>query len=59
MAETIRPGCSPPGAHKWHWHNVHADLVRQGGIREEELSIDPLSVRDSFLGGKFRGMPFL
>ena len=58
MAETIQDACASTGAKKWHWYNVQKDLVEQGGLGDQEVMIDPLSVDAHGCGGKHKDNPF-
>ena len=58
MAETLQDACVPSGAKKWHWYNVKKDLVQQGGLKDEDVIINPLSVSSFGCGGEFRGNHF-
>ena len=53
MAETVTLGCD--GVIKWPWYDVCDDLVRQGGLNQEDIVIDPLSVRPHGCGGTYLG----
>ena len=59
MVETLQDACTPVGAQKWHWYNVQNDLVRQGGLEDKDVMINPLSVREASCGGQYKGMPFM
>jgi hypothetical protein len=37
MSETLRDACTPIGTQKWHWYNVINDLIKQGGLKEEDV----------------------
>lgn len=58
MAETIQDACTPVGAKKWHWYNVQKDLVEQGELNDEDISINPLSVNAHGCGGEHKNNPF-
>ena len=58
MAETLEDACTPIGAKKWHWDNVQRDLVQQGGLEDNDVTINPLSVSPHGCGGEFRGNRF-
>ena len=47
MPETID---SSHGVDRWLWHSIMKDLEEQGGL--PEVVIDPLSVKESFCGGR-------
>ena len=57
MAETILKGCG--GVLKWHWYSVQSDLVEQGGLDEDGLSINPLLVHAHGCAGTYKENPFV
>lgn len=40
---------------KWHWYSIMADMNAQG---IEDFIVEPLSVRDHYIGGKYQGEIF-
>ena len=58
MPETLEDGCTPIGTKKWHWYNVEKDLIEQGGLRKEDLLIDPFSMTSHGGGGIYKDNSF-
>ncbi len=56
MAETISQGCN--GIDKWHWWAIRADLVEQGGLNKDEISIAPMSVTSHSCNGLYQDNHF-
>ena len=48
MAETTCEG-------EWRWFDIEDDLVQQGGLNKDEISINPLTIREHFCAGEYRG----
>ncbi|MBR9683780.1 hypothetical protein GOV03_04545 [Candidatus Woesearchaeota archaeon] len=59
MAETMKDACTPIETQKWHWYSVQKDLVEQGGLENEDIMINPLSVSGANCGGEYKGMRFM
>ncbi|MFC1649019.1 hypothetical protein ACFL1B_06230 [Nanoarchaeota archaeon] len=57
MAETIE-SLPPSYEPKWHWHNVQKDLVRQGGLEEKDVFVNPLTMWEAGVGGAYQGQLF-
>jgi len=55
MPETIEKIGDVP---KWHWYNVRNDLIEQGGLEEDSITINPLTVTDEGCGGTHEDAKF-
>jgi hypothetical protein len=51
MAETVRMDCA--GKTRWHWADIHADLVGSGVLDKSLITVDPVGMKDNFFTGYY------